>query len=219
MFEAITYFLNDSTSYSDWINSDNDSTSIDATVGTNAGIVSVTAHNSCGSGAPSSFITNVNPLPPTPVISYTILFISSNTSYGNQWYNQDGIIAGATGQIYTPTAAGDYFVIVTDENGCVSDTSNIITVGITDVDIYSNQDFLYSIYPDPAIDNINVENTSSVHDMKEVVSIYNPQGQLLKKQQLQQALTNIDISAFAKGIYFLKIENSIKFKMKKFIKQ
>jgi len=30
MFEAITYFLNDSTSYSDWINSDNDSTSIDA---------------------------------------------------------------------------------------------------------------------------------------------------------------------------------------------
>jgi len=196
-----------------------DSTSIDATVGTNAGIVSVTAHNSCGSGAPSSFITNVNPLPPTPVISYTILFISSNTSYGNQWYNQDGIIAGATGQIYTPTAAGDYFVIVTDENGCVSDTSNIITVGITDVDIYSNQDFLYSIYPDPAIDNINVENTSSVHDMKEVVSIYNPQGQLLKKQQLQQALTNIDISAFAKGIYFLKIENSIKFKMKKFIKQ
>ncbi|MEI8204892.1 MAG: immunoglobulin domain-containing protein, partial [Bacteroidota bacterium] len=66
----------------------------------------------------------VYPIPPTPVITQVGNVLTSNALVGNQWFNQFGIIVGATNQTYTATIDGDYYDIVT-LNGCVSDTSNI----------------------------------------------------------------------------------------------
>ena len=185
--------LPEATSYlwslpSGWTGS-SDSSLINAFTGTDAGLVSVIANNSCGVGTLSYLNIAVNLLPPTPTINYALIFINSDASSGNQWYNQDGIINGATGQLFTPIGAGYYYVIVTDENGCVSDTSNIIYYGTTEVNLISDQHSLYTIYPDPAFDYLKIENSSSNHDMKGKVVIYNPQGQLLIHNQLQQNTT------------------------------
>lgn len=42
----------------------------------------------------------------------------SGPSY--QWYNQDGIIVGATGNTYSPTVSGSYYVQVTNADECES---------------------------------------------------------------------------------------------------
>lgn len=35
-----------------------------------------------------------------------------------QWYNQDGIVAGATSDVFFPSNSGTYYVVVNSENGC-----------------------------------------------------------------------------------------------------
>lgn len=44
-----------------------------------------------------------------------------------QWYNQSGAIAGADDTTYTPTVSGTYYAIISNENGCTSQ-SNAINV-------------------------------------------------------------------------------------------
>jgi len=192
---------------------------INVTVGTNGGLILVTASNACGTGSPSFLNITINPLPPTPTVSYVLVILSSDASNGNQWYNQDGIIDGATGQIFTPVIPGAYYVIVTDANGCISDTSNIIYYGTTGLNNTSIMHHPYTIYPDPAFDIINIENLSSDQNPEAIITIYNPQGQQLTQCQLKQDTARIDISSFSKGIYFIKIETLNSFKMLKFIKQ
>jgi hypothetical protein len=74
-----------------------------------------------------------------------------------------------------------------------------------------------TLYPNPASDNITVEIASLAKT--QTISIYNIQGQLLIQQPMMQAKTNIDISAFSKGLYFLKVENEKSIAVKKFVKE
>ena len=79
----------------------------------------------------------VNPLPPTPSISGTLVFctggnttLTSDSASGNQWFVGNSPITGETNQTYLATAAGSYTVQVTDVNGCVSAMSAIATVTV-----------------------------------------------------------------------------------------
>ena len=55
------------------------------------------------------------------------MILTSNSANGNQWYNGTTAINGATSTTYTANAAGNYSVKVT-QNGCVSASSNAITI-------------------------------------------------------------------------------------------
>ncbi len=55
---------------------------------------------------------------PSPVITQNANTMSSSSSTGNQWYLNNTPIAGATGQTFSPTASGTYYVQVTNSNGC-----------------------------------------------------------------------------------------------------
>jgi len=72
--------------------------------------------------------------------------LTSDATFENQWYDANGIILGATGQNYTPAINGDYYVIVTDVNGCTS-TSNVISFIISVNSISSES--LILVYPNP----------------------------------------------------------------------
>ena len=103
-----------------------------------------------------SIIVTIETPPPTPVIYQVGNVLNSTASLGNQWYNDSGIITGAILQSYTPIITSHYFCIVTDALGCISDTSNVIYVVVTDLAIISN-DMNIFIYPNPANDNITIE--------------------------------------------------------------
>ncbi len=74
-----------------------------------------------------------------------------------------------------------------------------------------------SVYPNPANDIITIENNAFAKN--QTMSVYDTRGQLLMQQPVFQAKTNLDISLFSKGIYFLKVENESGVTIKKFIKE
>ena len=74
-----------------------------------------------------------------------------------------------------------------------------------------------TISPNPTNDKINIENLSIENDEK--ISIYNLQGQLLLQQSTTDAKTELDISAFAKGMYFIKVDTDRGVVSKKIIKE
>jgi hypothetical protein len=96
-------------------------------IATTSGNYNVVVTALCPSAHSASTTVTVNPLPPTPSISGTLVFcaggnttLTSDSASGNQWFVGNSLIAGETNQTYLATAAGSYTVQVTDGNGCVS---------------------------------------------------------------------------------------------------
>ena len=72
-------------------------------------------------------------LPPVPVISLIQDTLFCSPAYSYQWYLSPSAIPGATGSFYVPQQFGDYFVIITDSNGCASASNSIVITGIPDL--------------------------------------------------------------------------------------
>ena len=104
--------------------------------GTYSVIVTV---GSCSSAAGSTTVT-VNALPSTPTISTTqstsfctggSVTLTSSSTTGNQWYRNGSLLSGQTAQTYVATTTGDYTVVVTNGNGCISSASAAKSVLVT----------------------------------------------------------------------------------------
>lgn len=165
--------------------------------------VTVTLEVNDGNTTESDFIEiSVLPVPVAPIITQNGNSLSSNIAQGNQWYNQDGIIEGATEQTYTPVASGTYYATVSNEYDCESEASNSITmtVGIDELVTASAQ-----IYPNPSkgsfIISVNKENLPAK------MSIYSVDNRLHASYQLNSTKTQIKCY-LNKGLYFVKIESS-----------
>ena len=107
--------------------------------------------------------------------------------------------------IYNTTGTFNVCLFVDDPTINESDTyCNQVEVSsvINNVNGYS-QSNLINIYPDPATDNITVKNIN--FNKGQTISIYDIQGQLLIRQPMLQAKTNINVSALPSGVYFVKV--------------
>ncbi|MEI8203242.1 MAG: T9SS type A sorting domain-containing protein, partial [Bacteroidota bacterium] len=162
----------------------------------------------------------VYPIPPTPVISQIGNVLTSNAMVGNQWYNQFGIIVGATNQTYTAAIDGDYYDIVT-LNGCISDTSNIRHVMIfiihvvnTGVEENENNNGI-SIYPNPVSDELIIEAKGNWDKIE--FEIMNSIGQVVFKGNFVEE-TVVQTKNFAQGMYMIKLGNGERFEFKKVVK-
>jgi hypothetical protein len=69
------------------------------------------------------------------------------------------------------------------------------------------------MYPDPAVDNITIEASQNV-----IIKITNIQGQLIKIFNSTGNKTNIDVSAFARGVYIIRIDTGKEIMVRKFVK-
>ena len=149
----------------------------------------------------------------TPVISQSGDTLISSVAGGNQWYNTTSLIPGANDSIYVPVTTGNYFVIISDSNGCISDTSNKIYVVITGINNLSDNKNI-NIYPNPTFDNLTIESPQSA-----VIEITNIQGQLIKTFATTGNKTNIDVSAFPCGMYVVEVRMEKGVEVKKFVKE
>ena len=70
------------------------------------------------------------------------------------------------------------------------------------------------VFPNPATNNITVENMQQV-----VIEISNIQGQPVIKQQLQQGKSDIDISGLAKGVYILRLYSNNRIEVTRIVKE
>jgi sugar lactone lactonase YvrE len=105
------------------------SNSINVTFGATSinGNISVAVSVSpCGIVSGASIL--VQNIPTSPAIIQNGNILHCNTLYNSyQWYNQSGIINGATSQNYTPTIAGNYYCKASYFSNCISNNSNTIS--------------------------------------------------------------------------------------------
>ena len=161
----------------------------------------------------NSLIT-VNATPATPTITLSGNTLTSSATTGNQWYNATtGIISGATAQTYHPTANGYYYVIAT-VSGCISDSSihyHYSTVGINVNEANNN----LSIYPNPTKENLTIETNSNTQQRIEIINLI---GQTIYTNIINKKAT-INTSAFANGLYILKLSSDKETVVRKFVKE
>jgi Concanavalin A-like lectin/glucanases superfamily/Secretion system C-terminal sorting domain len=119
-----------------------------------------------------------------------------------QWLNctTNTIVAGATSQSFTPTANGQYAVIVT-QNNCTDTSScvNVTGIGITESDFAQN----VNMYPNPTSGNFTLELGNSYSDV--LVTITDVTGRVV----LEQRYSNSDKLSFnliePAGMYFVTV--------------
>ena len=131
-----------------------------------------------------------------------------------QWYNGNTLITGATQQSYTPSAAGNYSVMVTDANGCAQESApySFNALGISIL----TQDQSFSIYPNPIeTENWNLDVSNGLIGTD--AEVFDQSGKLIYKTVIQNLHSEIDLK-IATGVYFLKINSQGTFMMKKLIK-
>lgn len=72
-------------------------------------------------------------------------------------------------------------------------------VGIADIDVLRN----VKVYPNPVRNNLKIENLQGNTN----ISIYNITGQLIQAVSSVMGNTEIDMSGFSNGLYFVKLQN------------
>jgi hypothetical protein len=167
----------------------------------------VTGSNGNCSAANTIAIT-VNATPTAPAITQSAGVLSSSSSTGNQWYLNGNIIAGATGQTYTPTQNGNYTVVVTS-GGCSSATSTAYSYNTTGIAVATNG-IQVDLYPNPNNGQFDLKIDLSKGD-NYTLQIVNALGQIVhsEKPELRSGHfeKHLDISIQGAGLYYFILRN------------
>jgi len=169
---------------------------------TTAGNYSVTAYNltaNCAVDFQQTVTVNPNP---TPTVSYNGGLLETQTYSSYQWYFNGTPIPGATFNTYIPSqSTGQYYVIVTDANGCQG-TSNVFNY-FASLSDYNNVGV--SIYPNPTKDNlfISVEGITDVY----TINVLTTFGQLIISKSGDNETNTINIAELPSGMYLVEIRS------------
>ena len=160
----------------------------------------------------------VEPLPLVPIIAISGDTLTSSSATGNQWYSSGIPIAGATNQTYVlPWFGLTITVRVTDSiTGCYSTSS--VFAGIDEI---GTNGINYSVYPNPTNGETNLiietaQESDIVVQMTDVIgkTVYSKKYNSFVGRQESE----IDLSQYDKGVYFLSIKNDKGVATKKIIK-
>ncbi|PWH86737.1 RCC1 domain-containing protein [Brumimicrobium oceani] len=141
----------------------------------------------------------------------TISVVDTGHSY--QWINcaDSSAIAGETGETFTPTANGDYAVIIT-QGPCV-DTSACVFVDVLGLE----EDELkgISVYPNPITDELNVNNENGALISVEMIDA---KGSVIVSSQVESKEIKLNTSDLKPGVYVLVLRSEKGVRMIKVVK-
>ena len=200
-----------------------DSTSI-------SGYISVTGNNSFGNGSISKLYINIIPQTFTPNIlgnpnpqpySEELYSVSQQLGKTYNWTVTNGNILNGLGTNYINvqwgnTGFGQVNVNVVDTNNSICSYSPFLKVNIGNVGIESLANNGVSIYPNPFIEELTIETNS---DKVQRLEILNLMGQTVYTSYINNKKTTINTSAFANGVYILKLYTDKETVVRKFIKE
>ncbi|MFC2151305.1 M1 family aminopeptidase [Bacteroidota bacterium] len=90
---------------------------------------------------------------------------------------------------------------------------------VDSVESPGNNQSLFSLYPNPATETINVDFNLKLFDLEKQILIFDLNGRLIKSISSNDSSVPIDVSALSKGFYFIKGISDNKSYTYKFIKQ
>ncbi|MBK9525656.1 MAG: PKD domain-containing protein [Bacteroidetes bacterium] len=174
----------------------------------NAGVFPVTLTVSNGTCVKTRSIVNYVTVhsPPVPTISANGNVLTSTTALSYQWYSvQSGLIAGANLISYTVITTGEYYVVITDQNGCTSESAQI------HVDVDGIEDIgqtIFTLFPNPVRSELKIISKKAIagNIKLELFSISGKRVLSLKYRNKQEF--SIDLSELPAGLYTLKIQSS-----------
>ncbi len=182
-----------------------------STAGTYTVTNTVAAAGGCAATSATSTFT-VNPRPATPTLSAAYngatTTLTSSAATGNQFYFNNVLIAGATGQTYvvngTPASLGSYTVTTTNANGCTSLPSTALVVTSSLKPLAGSS---LNVYPNPTHDgNLTVE-LKGYHQAVEL-TVLNALGQVVSTALVPAAAGNttqvLNLSQLPSGIYIMR---------------
>jgi hypothetical protein len=200
--EFVTLTASAAPSYS-WSNGSS-SQSVNASY---AGIYTVTVKDANTCSASASVTVSIFPTPGIPVISQAGNVLSTSTASAYQWNFEGSPISGATDQMYTATAKGNYTVTITNANGCktTSDPHYTTIIGIEEISGL----FAVSLSPNPFVESFRLIYSLQVKSKMNVI-LYDASGQLISvlkdETQIPGDYDLEYIGELSSGVYFLRIQ-------------
>lgn len=164
-------------------------------------VVYGTDANGCSSS--DTFNLSLYPAPSIPTITQNLSVLTSSPASGYQWYYNNGMIAGATSQSYTATQNGQYYVVITDANGC-----SAFSAPLTINDVSVNELFIESgvtIFPNPNSGSFTV--TFAQDGRSGSVEIFDLAGQRVHAENLPAGNNGkLEMQPqLSSGVYLLRI--------------
>ena len=157
----------------------------------------------------SSIQVTVDQIPAAPVIEQLGDSLISSAILGNQWYDSEGPIQGATGQVYYPMVQDTFYAIVSTEFGCISEISNSIYFLFNGLVDKEGQDGI-SVFPNPAKDVLYVS-FSGYAGKSIFIGLTNLTGQMainMRHDDLHEGeIISTDIGNLIQGIYILTVKD------------
>ena len=148
----------------------------------------------------------------TPIITAAGAVLSSSAADKYQWYKNGILIQDATNQSLTTTENGKYQVQTSSASDCKSTFSNIISIGTTGVSNLENDGFL-SVFPNPTTGILQLKGDILTNE-KTQITLFNLQGSVLFSAK---NVSEIDLSDYANGAYFLRATSGGNVFMRKII--
>ena len=213
------------------------------TIGTTLGVDTIKVHgvNGCGSGTSSSFAVAIITTPPTPTITeadatviphqgvvkiYKVTpYIPGTTYTWSSTTTRVTLLPSATTDSVQVTFLPDQAITgnltVTASNACGSSLpSSPITWSITGINESINN-LSYHIYPNPTNGLLNIEMDGITDNIE--LAIVNPQGAVIAKESISRNNSifkkEVDLSTYARGIYFVRIISKNFTKVEKIVVQ
>jgi hypothetical protein len=135
--------------------------------------------------------------------SHATTITETNPAYTYSWTSvPPGFTSSLQNPIITPAATATYIVNITDTNTGCSDTASVtVSVIVTGIGGPNGKDSELVIYPNPTEGIVNIKGAGEKNLEITVCNVY---GETLLKVSDSPA---IDLSGFAKGIYFLTVRS------------
>jgi hypothetical protein len=118
-----------------------------------------------------------------------------------QWIdcgNGNSPVSGATALSFTPTTSGSYAVIVTD--GPCADTSACETVvGVEECSFCAG----LQVFPNPFENRVTLQLPEVIEGLE--LQLYDAQGKRIRRMTVVAMTNEIDLSALARGVYFMRL--------------
>lgn len=146
----------------------------------------------------------VFPLPLTPAISIMNDTLFSSATSGNQWLFQQQPVPGAIMPYLSPMQNGEYAVVVTDPQGCVSDTSLTALVFWISVPELTEWPEGVKIFPNPVTDRLHIYNPEATIIL---YRLYSMTGHILFSGELKHTIS-LDMHHLTSAFYVLEIITS-----------
>jgi PKD repeat protein len=144
------------------------------------------------------FVTRY-PNPPAPVIWLSQDTLYSTSAFSYQWWNQNGLITGATDSFYVSAAPGSYFVVITDSIGCNVSSNSVTIASIHEMTDNSQ----FHLFPNPFSTQTILKSDKYLNNATLIIT--NNLGEKIREDHFSGFTYFINRENLPGGIYFIQL--------------